>query len=504
MAISQRAGWNMGGALGQLVTGVLQSRQQQAEAQKLAQEGDTRAAFDTEYAKFLRSLPAETDPNQFEAGVLELADRTGITVGPVVQKRIDQFRDDWRWKQEKIPKPREVRTPEQSKALADVVAAPFENVQQGMIDRPGPSVGTGEGSFIPLQDIRARGGEFDAAGGLGDQARASAGLSDLVTRDVVAMGQSRLEDFQKRQEGRLTDEQKRMDAAQKDLDRQEAFDLASKATSPDKARRILLAFGFSAEESKAAFPEPVGRDGFQKIPSDLVQNEDGTYSYLTPVFNPSTGGVSVVQTPVGKGARFANELGQTPQAKSQLDIATAGGKKVAELTAEGKLAPPVEQAKEQAKALGKASAESANKAVEGISKIKANIRTLDKVVKLIDEGAKTGVIEKRLPSFRAASIELDQVRNQLGLDVVGSVTFGALSEGELKLALDTALPSGLAPKALRKWALEKKSAQEKLANYMEEQAVFLSKSGNTQADWMESQKTKSGMEPSKNIVEVDF
>ena len=82
------------------------------------------------------------------------------------------------------------------------------------------------------------------------------------------------------------------------------------------------------------------------------------------------------------------------------------------------------------------------------------------------------------------------MKNQLGLDVVGSVTFGALSEGELNLALSTALPTGLEGPELVKWAEDKIEAQEKLSAYLEEQAVFLTQPGNTSADWLIKVKTE--------------
>ena len=49
-----------------------------------------------------------------------------------------------------------------------------------------------------------------------------------------------------------------------------------------------------------------------------------------------------------------------------------------------------------------------------------------------------------MPSVTEASASLENAMNRMGLDVIGSVTFGALSEGEMRLAMDTAVPRGLA------------------------------------------------------------
>jgi hypothetical protein len=70
-----------------------------------------------------------------------------------------------------------------------------------------------------------------------------------------------------------------------------------------------------------------------------------------------------------------------------------------------------------------------------LSNVQRNIGNLDQVVEAIDRGASTGVIESALPAWDASTIELRNLQSRLGLDVIGSVTFGALSEGELNLRL---------------------------------------------------------------------
>lgn len=110
-----------------------------------------------------------------------------------------------------------------------------------------------------------------------------------------------------------------------------------------------------------------------------------------------------------------------------------------------------------------------------IGLVNANIANLDRAIQLVEEeGANTGVIASRLPSWSDATIELNNMQNTLGLDVIGSVTFGALSEGELALALQTALPTNLTEKALADWLRTKKAAQKKLAGYLTQQAEFFS------------------------------
>lgn len=151
----------------------------------------------------------------------------------------------------------------------------------------------------------------------------------------------------------------------------------------------------------------------------------------------------------------------------------------------------LQQQRAQGREIGKGGGKMANEAIETASQIRANNESLRKVIDLVGKGAETGPLSKRLPSFRAQSVRLDNLRKQLGLDVIGAVTFGALSEGELQLALDTALPTGLDGPELVRWAQDKINAQEKLANYLEEQAIFLSKPGNTPADWIEKLRSQT-------------
>lgn len=125
----------------------------------------------------------------------------------------------------------------------------------------------------------------------------------------------------------------------------------------------------------------------------------------------------------------------------------------------------------------KSSIRKADAAFDRIGPIRSTIQSIDQAVQAIDDGANTGVVQKFLPSVKAASVRLDTLMNQLGLDVVSSTTFGALSEGELRLALETALPTGLEPAELRKWLVDKKAVQEKLVNGLENAVVHLMEGG---------------------------
>lgn len=129
-------------------------------------------------------------------------------------------------------------------------------------------------------------------------------------------------------------------------------------------------------------------------------------------------------------------------------------------------------------------------AFTSINKLRSNIANLDQVIAAIDKGASTGLIESMVPATNAATLEIRNLQSTLGLDVINSATFGALSQSELELALQLGLPTNMQPADLRKWALNKKEAQRKLAGYLEEQARYLSIPGTNVAGWIEKLRSE--------------
>lgn len=161
------------------------------------------------------------------------------------------------------------------------------------------------------------------------------------------------------------------------------------------------------------------------------------------------------------------------------------------------------QAEEQAKL----STSIVKKGFEGLTKIQKNVINIDRAIDALDRGAKSGAIQRFAPRISAASRELRQLQNELGLDIIGAVTFGALSQGELDLALDTALDLGQNEDALKDILIRKKAAQDKLMNYMRGQISFLSGvnedgTPRTVAQFLESrgQATQQSQELTEGVI----
>ena len=130
-------------------------------------------------------------------------------------------------------------------------------------------------------------------------------------------------------------------------------------------------------------------------------------------------------------------------------------------------------------------------AFDQVAKSRSNIANLEEARRLVvEEGANTGFLVDNLPNWKGSTVALNTVKNELGLDVVGSVTFGALSQGELTLALNTALPTNLSEAELVDWIDRKITAQRKLQDYLYGQAIYLADGDKTIGDWLRKQRTE--------------
>tara|TARA_B110001469_G_scaffold72661_1_gene68987 strand:- start:242 stop:1474 length:1233 start_codon:yes stop_codon:yes gene_type:complete len=110
--------------------------------------------------------------------------------------------------------------------------------------------------------------------------------------------------------------------------------------------------------------------------------------------------------------------------------------------------------------------------------IDQQIQSFQRAGELVSEGAKTGFIQKFLPSTSAATTELRQIANTMGIDIINSATFGALSATELRLALETGFDQNLSGDALVEYIQNKIAAQTKLRNaLMPEVQMLLGGSG---------------------------
>ena len=147
---------------------------------------------------------------------------------------------------------------------------------------------------------------------------------------------------------------------------------------------------------------------------------------------------------------------------------------------------------------GKSAVEIGVEAQKSLGQLTNSIELLKDARVLVDlptGGANTGWLESKFPSVFASSIALDNIRSNLGLAVVGMNTFGALSEGELELALATALPNTMQEAELSQWISDKIAAQEKLRIHYAKAAEYLTDPlGGGISKWVEIQRNRFEVE----------
>ena len=126
-----------------------------------------------------------------------------------------------------------------------------------------------------------------------------------------------------------------------------------------------------------------------------------------------------------------------------------------------------------------------NEAFAKSEQLTGSIANIDTAIAAIDDGAQRNVFLNMLPDITEQSATLTSALRRMGLDVVSSVTFGALSQSELNIAMATAYPPNASTPELRKFLVDRKNALQKLRAYTEEAAMFLQNPNNTRADWMQ-------------------
>lgn len=143
---------------------------------------------------------------------------------------------------------------------------------------------------------------------------------------------------------------------------------------------------------------------------------------------------------------------------------------------------------------------SAQDAFDKAELLTSQISTIDRAIAEIDAGAKRNIILNLLPDITDRAGGLNSALRQMGLDIVSSVTFGALSQSELDIAMATAYPPNANEVELRKFLVKRKEALSKLRAYTEEAASFLSNPNNTKADWMDIVKARRDQQASEGMT----
>jgi hypothetical protein len=168
------------------------------------------------------------------------------------------------------------------------------------------------------------------------------------------------------------------------------------------------------------------------------------------------------------------------------EIRVAGGKAGAAAAAEAGVRATTEPTIAADIDAAKAAVAIGTESFKKIAPIKKNISNYDEAIRLIEkEGANTGIIASRLPSLFASSIELDNLGQTMGVESLAGGGFGTLSDSDVRLSIQRALPKGLEGPELVTWLKKKKAADLKFVSELERAAKFMQK-GRTLADFLEA------------------
>ena len=94
--------------------------------------------------------------------------------------------------------------------------------------------------------------------------------------------------------------------------------------------------------------------------------------------------------------------------------------------------------------------------------LQANVDKYKQALIASESGAQSGTFRQLLPALDAQTAELRRLGSLLGIDIINSATFGALSATELNLALSTGLDLSLSPAELQEDLKKRLGASQKL------------------------------------------
>ena len=114
----------------------------------------------------------------------------------------------------------------------------------------------------------------------------------------------------------------------------------------------------------------------------------------------------------------------------------------------------------------------------------------DEAIALLDQGADTGVIYDKLPSFTEQALLLDNIRRRAGFNLA-KAGGGTITDADIEFGLSTAFPTGLQPEALKDWLIRKRDAQQKIINTLQETVNYLGGGDKTLQDFYKHQASKN-------------
>lgn len=219
------------------------------------------------------------------------------------------------------------------------------------------------------------------------------------------------------------------------------YDAERAETDPQGTlKRMQMGLLLSDPELYASlYGDPADPTKFQFGGQEMFKDDKGNIFFGTSARDPRTGDVEPRVTPLVQGTEPVGELipaggsyGETAQERT-----TRAAQENWNQLDTGQRMDRIEEYRAK------------------IPAISTEIRELNNIIDAVDRGADTGVIANYFPNVTRATNELFQAARRLGLNIIQNTTFGALSEAEMNLAMETAVPTGMDEEELRGWAKDK-------------------------------------------------
>lgn len=116
--------------------------------------------------------------------------------------------------------------------------------------------------------------------------------------------------------------------------------------------------------------------------------------------------------------------------------------------------------------------------------LRNQVKEFELAMSYVEDGALSGWLQNKMYAMDDRTALLRGIQNKLGISVINSATFGALSEREMQMAMATNLNLSLPPDELRQMILEQIRVRTKLAREFEFQADLLLREGGTYTDFI--------------------
>lgn len=125
----------------------------------------------------------------------------------------------------------------------------------------------------------------------------------------------------------------------------------------------------------------------------------------------------------------------------------------------------------------------------------------EQALKQLEAGAGTGFLESRLPNFTNAAALLENVRQQIGLNVLTDSKLTPVSNADLQVVMNAAIPFEAGEEAVKQWVKDKITAYDKLIPVLDK-GVRHFEGGKSMSSWLDENTWNKKASPSPGASDV--